>query len=81
MRAFAKEHQVLIRYERLRQQIRDNAEERKEKIHWFFSLKSGVSLRDHLARYIELEKVLHPLEDIKLTREKAKKKQNEISTK
>ena len=40
VRAFAKEHEVLIRYEMLRQQIRDNAEERKEKIHWFFSLKS-----------------------------------------
>ena len=81
VRAFAKEHEVLIRYEMLRQQIRDNAEERKEKIHWFFSFKSGISLRDHLARYIELEKALHPLENLNLTREEAKKRQNEVSAK
>ena len=60
VRAFAKEHEVLIRYEMLRQQIRDNAEERKEKIHWFFSLKSAVSLREHLSRYLELERALNP---------------------
>lgn len=58
VRAFAKEHEVLIRYEMLRQQIRDNAEEHKEKIHWFFSLKSGIALREHLSRYLELERTL-----------------------
>ena len=60
VRAFAKEHEVLIRYEMLRQQIRDNAEEHKEKIHWFFSLKSGIALREHLSRYLELERTLNP---------------------
>ena len=60
VRAFAKEHEVLIRYEMLRQQIRDNAEEHKEKIHWFFSLKSGITLREHLSRYLELERTLNP---------------------
>lgn len=53
VRAFAKEHEVLIRYEMLRQQIRDNAEEHKEKIHWFFSLKSGSRSESISPRYLE----------------------------
>ena len=73
VRAFAKEHEVLIRYEMLRQQIRDNAEERKEKIHWFFSLKSAVSLREHLSRYLELERALNPAGNLNRARNEVRK--------
>ena len=72
VRAFAKEHEVLIRYEMLRQQIRDNAEERKEKIHWFFSLKSAVSLREHLSRYLELERALNPAGNLNRARKEVR---------
>ncbi len=53
VRAFAKEKQILVKYEELRAQIRENAEERKEKLHWFLRFRSGTPLREHLSRYAE----------------------------
>lgn len=55
VRKFAEENQVLIRYEKLREVIRQNAEDRAEKLHWFLRLRSSVPLYDHLKKYLELE--------------------------
>ena len=50
-----------------------NALERKEKIHWFFSLKSAVSLREHLSRYLELERALNPAGNLNRARKEVRK--------
>ena len=42
VRAFAKEKQILVKYEELRAQIRENAEQQREKLHWFLRFKSGT---------------------------------------
>jgi len=73
VRAFAKEHEILIRYEELRQQIRENAEENKEKVHWMLRFHSQRQLREHLQRYFELQRtfVPDPLSELKeMAREK-----------
>lgn len=57
--AFAKENDILVRYEELRQQIRQRSEEKKEKIHWFLRFASGEQLRDHLQRYLELQETFN----------------------
>lgn len=54
VRTFAKEKEILVKYEELRAQIRENAEERKEKLHWFMRFHSATPLREHLMRYAEL---------------------------
>ena len=54
VRAFAKEKQILVKYEELRAQIRENAEEQREKLHWFLRFKSGTPLKEHLLKYAEL---------------------------
>ncbi|MBQ4649344.1 MAG: hypothetical protein IJB73_01440 [Firmicutes bacterium] len=60
VRAFAVEHQILVRYEVLRQQIKENAEENKEKIHWFLRFASNMQLGEHLHRYWELQRTFVP---------------------
>ena len=55
VRAFAKENDILVRYEELRQQIRQHSEENREKLHWFLRFASKEQLRDHLQRYLELQ--------------------------
>ena len=55
MRTFAKENDILVRYEELRQQIRQRSEENKEKLHWFLRFASGDQLKEHLQRYLELQ--------------------------
>ncbi len=60
VRAFAKENDILVRYEELRQQIRQRSEENKEKLHWFLRFASGEQLRDHLERYLELQDAFGP---------------------
>ena len=54
VRAFAKEKQILVKYEELRAQIRENAEQQREKLHWFLRFKSGTPLKEHLLKYAEL---------------------------
>lgn len=61
VRRFAIDNQILVRYEELKQQIRENAEaaeaERQEKLARFrflLSFKSEVPLGEHLRRYGEL---------------------------
>lgn len=56
VRRFAIENQVLIRYEELKKEIRQTAEERKEKVRFLLSFKSAVPLKEHLARYLDLQK-------------------------
>lgn len=54
IRKFAKENDILVRYEELRMQIRQNAEENKEKLHWFLRFASSTQLKEHLQRYKEI---------------------------
>ena len=83
IRAFAKENNILVRYEELRQQIRQRSEENKEKLHWFLRFASGEQLRDHLQRYLELQRAFNgnPMEEWRDTVLKQysddKKKKNE----
>ena len=60
VRAFAKENDILVRYEELRQQIRQRSEENKEKLHWFLRFASGEQLKEHLQRYLELQEAFRP---------------------
>ncbi len=57
IRAFAAENHIQVRLEELRLQIREDAEERMEKVHWFLQFRSEVPLREHLKRQMELEGV------------------------
>lgn len=59
VRTFAKENDILVRYEELRQQIRQRSEENKEKLHWFLRFASGEQLREHLQRYLELQEAFN----------------------
>lgn len=55
IRTYAKENDVLIRYERLRMQIQERAEEHREKIHWFLRFRSEHPFMEHLREYVEAE--------------------------
>ena len=57
IRAFAVENQIMVRYEELKLQIRQNARERMEKTYWFRQFKSEISLTEHLKRHMELNSV------------------------
>lgn len=52
IRSFAKEHEILIKYEALKHQIRKYSETQKEKYRFFFALRSKKPLREHLMDYI-----------------------------
>lgn len=58
IRAFAAENHILVRYEELKESIRQSAEERKEKIRFLFAFRSSVPLREHLKKYAELQQAL-----------------------
>lgn len=53
MRAFAKENNILIKYEELKHSIRKSAEETKEKYRFLLAFESKQPLREHLKKYIE----------------------------
>lgn len=55
IRAYAKENDVLIRYEKLRMQIQERAEEQREKMHWFLRFHSEHPFAEHLHDYVEKE--------------------------
>jgi len=55
VKRFAKDHNVIVRYELLRQEIREHARETKSKIPFFFVLKSPAQVLEHLVRYAELD--------------------------
>lgn len=52
IRAFAKENEILIKFEALKEQIRKHSESKKEKYRFFFVLRSKKPLREHLVDYI-----------------------------
>lgn len=56
IRSFAKENQILVKYEELKMQIRHSAMERMQKPHWLLQFKSDIPIKEHLARYFELNK-------------------------
>lgn len=55
IRRFAMENQIMVRYEELKLEIRQNAKEHMEKNHWFLQFKSEMPLGDHLKRYLEIQ--------------------------
>lgn len=56
IRKFAKENEVLIKYEELKRHIRDVSKERKEKYRFIFALRSPRPLHETLKAYIEEQK-------------------------
>lgn len=57
IRAFAMENQIMVRYEELKLQIREDARERMENVHWFRQFNSKIDLKEHLKRHMELNGV------------------------
>ncbi len=53
VKAFAKDHDIIIRYEELKMNIRVAADEAKEKAHFIFAFKSDLPLMTHLENYGE----------------------------
>lgn len=67
---FAKEHQIVVRYEQFKEQIRAKQEEAKERISFILPFKSTIDLKDHLQNYLEKyeqlkEKLIEKIEKIK----------------
>ena len=54
IRAFAKENDILVRYEELKANIRKTALEHKEKYKFLFALKPDIPIKEHLNRYLEM---------------------------
>ena len=50
----AKEYNILVKLEELKQTIREDAEKSKEKIHYIFALKTEKSWRDLLMKYKDM---------------------------
>lgn len=48
IRAFARDNNILVKYEELKEQIQRTALERKEKYKFLFALRSSVPLKEHL---------------------------------
>ena len=53
VRAFAKENELIVRYEALRQYVRERREEQKKRVHFLLSLRSEVPLPELLREYAE----------------------------
>ena len=53
IKSFSEEHDVLIKYEELKQQIARINGELHEKRHFFLTFKSPVTLSEHIKKYIE----------------------------
>ena len=57
LKAFAEENNVVVRYEALKLNIRQNQERLKEKYHFFRPFQSRLPLGEHLKQMVEnLEK-------------------------
>ena len=50
----AKENNILVKLEELKQNIREDAEKSKEKIHYIFALKSNKSFKDLISKYKDM---------------------------
>lgn len=53
IRSFAIESEIVVKYEKLRSQIRKSTEESKKKARFFFSFRSEKLLSEHLRKYLE----------------------------
>ncbi len=51
LREFAKENEILVRFEELKEQIREDQEKRKEKINYLFAFKTKKLLSETLMDY------------------------------
>lgn len=63
VRSYAREKEILVRYEELKLQIRQDAQDHMNKIYWIRQFKSDITLREHLERYIDLHQAF-VMEDI-----------------
>ncbi|MFR0902420.1 MAG: putative ABC transporter permease [Anaerovoracaceae bacterium] len=54
VRTFARENEILIKYEELKMQIRQNAAERMQKPPWLLQFRSDIPIKEHLSRYFDL---------------------------
>ena len=52
IRAFAREHQIVVRYEELKRSVRRQSELRRERVHFLFALRSSTPLRVQLEQYL-----------------------------
>ncbi len=59
VRRFAIDNQILVKYEELKQEIRENAAEHREKVRFLLSFKSEVPLREHLSRYLDIQRAFN----------------------
>ena len=69
-RAFAKEHQIVIRYEELKGKIRQYKEDRKEHWRFLFSFSSARPITEHLKEYYNDLKKNRQFFESKLKRKK-----------
>ena len=51
LREFARENNILVKYEELKANIREDQERRKEKINYLFAFKTTKKLADTLTEY------------------------------
>lgn len=65
IRTFAKDNNVLVRYEELKGSIRKYAEERKEKYHFMFAFRSKSTLNEQLKNYLEKSPKIQKIKEIK----------------
>ncbi len=55
IRTFARENEILVKYEELKTQIRQNAADRMQKSHWLLQFGSDIPIKEHLARYFDIQ--------------------------
>ena len=53
IREFAKENKFVVKYEQFKQYIREQEEKAKAKISYVFPLKSNISIKENLSKYME----------------------------
>ena len=53
IRKFADDHDIVVKYEQLKETVRKSAEERKEKAKFMFSFRSEHNLAEQLEKYFE----------------------------
>lgn len=58
IRKFAKDHEIIVKYEELKETVRDLQIRAKEKINYLLPFKSTVPLKDVLGSYLEKAKTL-----------------------
>lgn len=65
IKQLAKEYNIQVKYEELKQSILRENNKNHEKRHFFFSFRSEVSLSEHLKRYADLTVAFMPKHEIK----------------